>query len=684
MPTGYRVDLGSDNILNAGDTIGVPFVDFDTDTFLGFGQWQFSGSDGGTDFDDEVDFGLYYLATDGFVYFNPIFTGELDVLTSGVAVTAPTFDANNIVTGTNSAELIDDTFTDAEGDSVDDGSGPPGTPNSDVVFGLGGNDTINSGLDADTVYGGAGDDVIDGGSGDDILYGDDDPTDPTIESLNWNSQGGDDTDVSAGFTQNTGLMDVTVSFTDIGDNDPEFTLSTSDTNYTEGGEPFNTNSSLEIFADGDADSARTDISFASADPTASDEVENVTFRINDVDQFDGNHRDVVTVNAFDANDNPVDVVITPAGADVVSGNTVTAADGLFAPGDAGGSSLVEIDGPVARIELIYANAIDGTQAVYYTDLFFDVIVTGDDTISGGEGADSIFGQSGDDVLDGGTGADTVAGGSGDDTIDVAEGDEITGGAGDDLFRLVDLAEGGSADITLVGGEDTDTLDLGGIADRTTLNVTTEPDGTLTGTVELVDGSLLSFSEIEDIICFTPGTLIATAHGPRAVETLVSGDLIVTRDRGLQTLRWIGKRRVPATGPLASIRINAALIPGATAPLIVSQQHRLLWEGYRAQMLFGESEVLVAAKHLLDHPGVDTVEDEQMTYIHLLFDHHEIIYANGMPTESFYPGDIALETLTDRGRADMFAVFPDLRAGLGAFGNTARLCLRQHEAPLLVA
>ena len=622
MPDGYRVDLGDDNILNSGDTIGDPYViDFVTDTFLGIGTWQWSGTDGGSDFVDEVDFGIYYLATDGFVYFSPVFTGEIDVLTAGEAVIAPTFDANNTVTGTDSAELIDDTFVDAEGDSVDDGSGPPGDPNADVVLALGGNDTVESGLGADTVSGGAGDDSIDGGDGDDVLYGEDDPANATIESRNWSAEGGDGTDISAGFTQDTGLMNVTVSFTDIGDNNPDFTLVTVD-NYTEGGEPFDPNSSLEIFGDGDEDTAQTDIVFSSGDPTVEDEVQNVTFRINDVDQFDGNHRDVITVNAFDADGNAVDVVISPAGADVVTDNTLTAADGLFDPVDAGGSSLVEIAGPVARIELIYANALDGTQGVNYTDLFFDVIPTGNDTIFGGEGADTIFGQSGDDVLDGGVGADEVSGGEGNDSIDVAQGDNVTGGAGDDVFTLVDLAEAGSEAITLVGGEETgdnDILDLGGVADRSTLNVITGPDGELSGTVELVDGSLLTFSGIDQIICFTPGTLIQTESGTRAVETLTAGDRIVTRDHGLQPLRWIGQRSVAAKGALAPIRIDPVLIDGATAPLIVSQQHRVLWEGYRAQMLFGDSEVLVAAKHLLENPAVTQLDGGEVTYIHLLFD-----------------------------------------------------------------
>ena len=686
MPFGYRVDLGADNALGANDTIVDPWFDFDEAEELGAGQWIFTGTDGGSNFTNEVEPGTYFLGTDGFVYFVPSF-GEVDTLTSASVVSAPTFVDTNTVNGTDSGELIDSSFTDAQNDAVDDGSSGGGDANADVVFGNGGNDTILSGAGADTVSGGAGNDSVDGGSGSDVIYGLNEE-EAITESLNWSVEGGNNTDISAGFTQDTGFMDVTVSLTDTGNNSPTFTVGTAfgDTQFVGDG-PFANRSSAELFGDGDSDTARLDLSFASTDPSVANEVQNVTFRINDIDQGDNNHRDVVTVNATDANGDPVTVVLTPSGTQTVVGNTVTASDGGFSPSQEGGSVLVEIAGPVSDIEIIYSNADDGTQAIWLTDIFFDVVPITNDTLSGGSGDDTIFGQGGDDLIDGGTGADSLDGGAGNDSIDVAQGDTATGGAGDDVFRLVDLAEAGSSAITLTGGEedgDDDVLDLGGIGDRTTLSFTTSPTGELSGSIELIDGSILTFSGIDRIICFTPGTMIQTAAGPRAIETLAPGDLILTRDRGLQPLRWLGKRTVPATDALAPVQIDPILVPGATAPLIASQQHRILWEGYRAQMLFGESEVLVAAKHLLSNPAVRLLEGGEVTYIHMLFDHHEVVYANGMPTESFYPGDMALCSVTDRSRSEMFKLFPELRTGLSTFGDTARLCVRQHEAPLLVA
>ena len=703
MPFGYLVNLGADNALGVDDVISDPWTDFVSAQEIGAGQWVFTGRDGGQNFNNTLEPGIYYLATDGNVYFVPTF-GEVDRLDAADVVSAPAFLGTNQVDGTDAGDVINSAFTDADGDAVDDGSTASGNADSDIIYGNGGNDTINSGAGADTVFGGAGNDVINGGGGGDslsggsgndsiiggggadVIYGVNED-DLVTENLSWDAQGADEAIITGSFTQNTGLMDVSVTVSDTGNNNAEFSIETNEINFSEPDDPFSRLSSLYVAGDGDAETGRIDISFDSADPTVGDEVQNVMFRINDIDQATGNHRDVITINATDANGNPVTVTITPTGNATVSGNTITAGNGGVSQADAQGSVLVEIAGPVKDIDIIYSNAVSGTQAIWVTDVYFDVSPATNDTLFGGAGNDSIFGQGGDDLIAGQTGADVIDGGAGNDTIDVGQGDMVTGGAGNDLFRIVDLAEAGTTGITLVGGDDSgdnDVLDLGGVADRTTLSFTTGPTGELTGSVELIDGTLLTFSGIDQIICFTPGTMIQTIAGPRTIESLSAGDMVITRDRGPQPVRWIGKRTVPATGALAPVEIDPVLISGATAPLIVSQQHRVLWEGYRAQMLFGEAEVLVAAKHLLSNPAVRLLEGGEVTYIHLLFDQHEVIYANGMPTESFYPGDMALSSLTDNGRHEMFELFPDLRSGLSAFGDTARLCLRQHEAPLLVA
>jgi hypothetical protein len=157
---------------------------------------------------------------------------------------------------------------------------------------------------------------------------------------------------------------------------------------------------------------------------------------------------------------------------------------------------------------------------------------------------------------------------------------------------------------------------------------------------------------------------------------------MTRDHGLRPIRWIGRRTVPAIGRLAPIRIRPGVLVGQESDLLVSPRHRMLFQGYRAELLFGESEVLVAACHLVDGRAVTVEEGGLVTYIHFMFDEHEIVFANGAATESFHPGTFGLSTLDAAVREELFRIFPELRAGVESYGPTARRCLRRHEAALL--
>jgi len=72
----------------------------------------------------------------------------------------------------------------------------------------------------------------------------------------------------------------------------------------------------------------------------------------------------------------------------------------------------------------------------------------------------------------------------------------------------------------------------------------------------------------------------------------------------------------------------------------------------------------------------------VTYIHILFDDHEIIYAEGAASESFHPGEVGLTAVTEASREEIFAIFPELRALPRSFGPAARRSLKRHEALLL--
>ena len=313
---------------------------------------------------------------------------------------------------------------------------------------------------------------------------------------------------------------------------------------------------------------------------------------------------------------------------------------------------------------------------------------GDDSFSGSAQGDTVSGGEGADTISGGGGADVVSGGAGDDVLYAGEGDTVTGGDGDDLF-LIDPDQAGGGSITLVGGEGAetggDTLDLNGMWDSGSLVLTNSDDsaGGLSGSVRLTDGTTVYFSEMEQVICFAPGTRIATPHGPRPVDSLVEGDAVLTRDAGPQPLRWIGRTNVVADAAQAPVRFAPGTV-GNARTLRVSPQHRMVVRGWRAQLLFGEDEVLVPALALVDGRGVVQEAPGPITYRHLLCDAHQIIFAEGAETETFLPAAYGLGGVDDAERDRLFALRPELRADLSAYGPAARPVPRTQLARLLAA
>jgi len=182
-------------------------------------------------------------------------------------------------------------------------------------------------------------------------------------------------------------------------------------------------------------------------------------------------------------------------------------------------------------------------------------------------------------------------------------------------------------------------------------------------------------------CFAAGTLIRTARGDRRVEELVKGDLVETLDHGLQAIRWIGKAAISGLGEHAPVRFRAGAI-GNRRDLRVSPQHRMVIQGWQAELYYGRSEVLVPAKHLINGDTIRQEPVQEVEYFHLMFDRHEIIWSEGVLSESFYPGDQIL--LKDRSvMAELFALFPDLADRDAApCRQTARLTLKRKEAVLL--
>ncbi|MEM6619336.1 MAG: Hint domain-containing protein [Pseudomonadota bacterium] len=198
-------------------------------------------------------------------------------------------------------------------------------------------------------------------------------------------------------------------------------------------------------------------------------------------------------------------------------------------------------------------------------------------------------------------------------------------------------------------------------------------------VDRAAGLNFSREDINYVTCFTPGTRIAVPDGERRVESLRPGDLVSTRDHGAQRLRWVGRNRV-ALGKARKGEDRARLCPvviragalGCGLPrrdLRVSPQHRILVRSRHAREVLGVDEALVPAKKLLPLPGVRLARGQrQATYLHLMLDRHEVIFAEGAPTESLFAGKMALREL---GRAQVAELQEALPGALAAAAIPAR-------------
>ena len=133
--------------------------------------------------------------------------------------------------------------------------------------------------------------------------------------------------------------------------------------------------------------------------------------------------------------------------------------------------------------------------------------------------------------------------------------------------------------------------------------------------------------------FTRGTHITMASGAQTpIEDLRVGDRVLTRYDGVQEVRWIGQSTVRATGDFAPIRIAAGTLNNAH-DLLVSGDHRLFIYQRSDKLGAGRSELLIKARHLLNGDTVTVQDGGFVDYFELLFDSHQIIYAEGIAAES---------------------------------------------------
>ncbi|MEP5762020.1 MAG: Hint domain-containing protein [Litoreibacter sp.] len=170
------------------------------------------------------------------------------------------------------------------------------------------------------------------------------------------------------------------------------------------------------------------------------------------------------------------------------------------------------------------------------------------------------------------------------------------------------------------------------------------------------------------VCFVRGTSIQTCDGEIPVEALREGTLVRTMDEGYRPVRWVGTHKLDTidlalNSKLKPIRIRSGSL-GRNLPkqdLLVSRQHRVLVRSSIALRMFGTDEILVPAVQLLELDGVDIEEDTSggIEYFHILFDTHQIVFSNGMPTESLLTGPEALKSVSPAARKELQEIFPSL-------------------------
>ncbi|MFY0616630.1 Hint domain-containing protein [Shimia sp.] len=537
----------------------------------------------------------------------------------------------------------DELWGGAQGDSIWGGDGDDvlmGEGDSDLLVGGEGNDTIDGGQGSDIIDGGEGDDSIIGGDGDDIIS--------TGAGANYVDAGSGNNVVIAGIGDDTLIGGIGGDDIDGGAGD-DLIIGGAGEDTIDGGE-------------------------------GNDRITGGTPGVTGVASV-GQTPDVL--NGGDGDD----IINGDSGDDRINGGD----DNDSIGGGIGGDTIEGGDGD----DVIYGEDsfdLDTGELVDRPADFDDALALepGDDDIRGGDGNDEIYGQEGDDTISGGDGNDTITGGTGTDVL--------SGGDDRDLF-IINSAEEGIGDEILGGdgGDDLDTLDIAGErgVDWRLTDLETDSDGNgLDGTVEFLDGAgnvtgTATFENIE-IVCFTPGTKILTPLGEVSVENLQEGDQVVTRDNGLQTIRWAGRKHVSAQELMTRPEFRPILIKqGALGPnqperdMMVSPSHRMLLVSEQAELLFDEREVLVSAKHLLHLDGVEQVDAAGVDYIHFMCDNHEVVLADGAWSESFQPGEYSMNGIGKEQRDEIFALFPELKDldGLANY-TTARLSLKRHEAKLL--
>ena len=192
--------------------------------------------------------------------------------------------------------------------------------------------------------------------------------------------------------------------------------------------------------------------------------------------------------------------------------------------------------------------------------------------------------------------------------------------------------------------------------------------------------------------FVAGSRIATQAGPVAIESLCVGDLVLTRDNGFRPIRWIGGRAFDTSAlndypELRPVRIRRGAFGSdvPSADLLVSPQHRVLLSADHVPVASAEAEILAAATDLVTLGLARVEETAAVTYYHMMFDQHEIVWADGCWSESFLPEASALDGLHDAQLREILTIFPELAtmAGQSAYLPARRMLSLDPREPVRI-
>jgi hypothetical protein len=195
-----------------------------------------------------------------------------------------------------------------------------------------------------------------------------------------------------------------------------------------------------------------------------------------------------------------------------------------------------------------------------------------------------------------------------------------------------------------------------------------------------------------VICFTEGTVFKTRGGPTPIEKLQCGDEVRTLDSGYVRIRWIGctvvrEAQLRAWPHLLPVCVKTnALGPGRPEKdVVLSPNHRVLIDGWRAQLYFGEAEVLVPVKALVDGVSfIQHTEISDISYYHLLLDSHEIVLTQGLLSESLFLGDQTMLTLGMHSKMDLRSSFSATEWKQKCKASAVRPLARVKESACLAA